>query len=585
MIKTNAFKKDVMEVCRTCMAANQNKRQRKQIPIFSMLDGAVIANIITECTAVQIDENDALPAVICTECFSTLKSVIAFIKTARISDRELRKIGEQEQAAVCSQIKAEISEEIHFHNIKCEPLESLVDGTGEDAASESDNGVPGNDSDSDWKASDEELLRSVKRTKLESKSKAKRRKRVERQPVQSEDDLKLNEKEQEWFTVITIDPGNHICCGCLQIFKTAEELDTHRSTSHVWKNEKMRKPNSKPLCNGCLLRFKSTHSLNYHINRVRLLKVIWECKKCKLRFKIAGTRRKHLRGHRDDEPVALIARVKETTKQELGWVCCGTKCKESFTTEQDLMAHTKAAHWIEKQEADLESTDKPEQCQVCYRRFADSRGLIAHQKRKYKHRNQQCALCGLKFFGAFDLRAHEAIEHGGREYKCDICDKKYISKLTLMQHVKTIHTDEKPYQCAVCGMRFRLKYGLKTHMSNHIDNPQYKCEVCSKMFKAKLHLRYHMRTHTGERPYKCRFCSHAFANHPNFRRHEMTHTDDKPHKCSHCEKSFILKRMLKEHERTHSGRCEDKKALATTNLTSTKKELKKTTPIKEHRND
>ncbi|XP_062535237.1 zinc finger protein OZF-like [Armigeres subalbatus] len=322
----------------------------------------------------------------------------------------------------------------------------------------------------------------------------------------------------------------------------------------------MRKPSTKPICDGCLRRYDTPRGLNFHKERVRMLEIIWECKKCQFRFKAADKRRKHLRIHSEDAPVAMKARFKEETMQEFGWLCCASKCDESFNTEQDLIEHSQVTHLGDKKAADAEFPDNPEQCLICFRRYGDRRRLINHQRRKYKRKNFQCALCGLKFATTSELTTHEANDHGNWAFKCALCDKAFPQKYSLNSHLKTMHTDEKPHQCTVCGMTFRQKGGLRTHMSNHVEVPQFKCEVCSKMFKAKLHLRYHMRTHTGERPYKCRYCDHAFANNTNYRRHEMTHTGNKPHKCSYCGKGFILRRMLIEHEKNHTGdiRIEEK---------------------------
>ncbi|XP_062562111.1 zinc finger protein 91-like [Armigeres subalbatus] len=562
--RKNHKQKSVEGMCRTCMTVNPakpNRRHRKQIPIFSKFDGTLIANLITEYASVQIDENDTLPTVICAECFETIKLLVAFIKTTRNSDSKLRKLFKEEIVPVDSRMETESPVE-KSPKIKSEPLEQLVNETGNDPVPEIDFEIElDNDTDSDWKGTDEETKRTVKREKLGLKSKPKPRKRIakplpKKQPIQNEESQTLNEEEKLLFTVIEVSSGSHICCGCLHIFNTFQELDVHRQTLHAKREGNPSRPCKKKIvCDGCQRKYDSQRSVNFHKDRVQLLKTVWECNKCKLRFKVAGKRREHLRIHPEDEPVALIARVKETTKQEFGWVCCATKCGESFTNEQDLIEHSQGAHWIDKQEADLENPDLPEQCQVCFRRFADKRKIINHQRRKYKRLNYQCALCGLKFTTPDGLNMHDAKEHGGGSvFMCKICDKTFTRESTMIKHVNTIHTDEKPHQCTVCGMTFRQKSGLKIHMSNHVEVPQYKCEVCLKMFKAKLHLRYHMRTHTGERPYKCRFCDHAFANHTNFRRHEMTHTGEKPHKCSYCEKSFILKRTMLEHETTHTGK-------------------------------
>nr|XP_029730797.1 zinc finger protein 43 isoform X1 [Aedes albopictus] len=381
----------------------------------------------------------------------------------------------------------------------------------------------------------------------------KKPRRPQKVPIQTENDLQLSAKEQELFTVIEIPPNSHICCGCLLHFESSEELETHRQMKHVRKNVTTMRPTSKHTCEGCLRLFGTTRGMQYHKTRISMLKVVWECKKCKIMFKLPGKRREHAKLHTDGDPVALVVRVKATTKQALGWVCCGPICSQSFSTEEELIAHGRTSHWIDRKAADLEHADRPEQCQVCFQRFLDRKQIFAHQRRKYKIKKIKCTLCGQAVSSKTELKRHEVKVHNVDGFKCEICGKSYPSASSLTSHIKLMHVKGAQHMCTICGKTFRQSGGLSIHMSCHVEVPQFKCEICLKMFKHKLHLRYHMRTHTGEKPYKCRYCDSAFANHTNWRRHEMTHTGDKPHNCSYCEKSFILRRSLLEHEASHTG--------------------------------
>ncbi|XP_065080915.1 zinc finger protein 345-like [Ochlerotatus camptorhynchus] len=581
-----------MEICRTCMNANRDERHQQLVPIYSKLDDAFIANIIMECTAIQIFENDGLPAQICTGCIETLKLLVAFVKTARDCDLQLRQICKSEispdqkpsQGGCTNDVIAMENETdvFQFTEVKVEPLEGLADesvagleqeeiGTAfsdsdQDAAIESgdddsqrSSGSDGSDSESDWKASDDDEVDRKVPKKRGRKAKPKMKNTDERPLLnkrrrKDEDDLAMNEYEQELYTVIEVKRGSHICCGCMLLFDSAQELETHRSKFHVRKRESTTKPTTKVLCDGCLRKYKSKRRVNYHKERMRQLKIIWECNKCKNRFSEATRRRNHSRKHpRKLGPTAVVAPIKAAIQQELGWICCAQACGLSFPSEKDMIEHAHKAHQINKQEAELEENqDRPVQCQVCYRRFHDKNGLINHQQRLYKLQKFQCALCGLQFNSGVRLSEHELTHQNDKPFKCDVCDKTFTQKGNLKTHM-TIHSLEKPYQCTVCGMSFRQKGGLKAHMSNHVENPQFKCEVCSKLFKAKLHLRYHMRIHSGERPFPCRHCDKAFSDFTNRMRHEMSHTGIKPYKCSYCEKSFIRKRFLLEHESTHTG--------------------------------
>ncbi|XP_058833566.1 zinc finger protein 624-like [Topomyia yanbarensis] len=582
-----------MDLCRTCMADDPTQL----VPVYSKLDDAFIANIIMECTSLQIRENDGLPAHICCRCMETLKLLTAFIRTARDCDRQLRKLFEPEttpslevdtivtldeninsvkcdaDAFQFAEVKIEPTEELLAEYLDSEPGEANSSGSenatdDDDDDDDSDSGESSNgsksnnESDSEWNGSDEEF-------KMQEPKTAKRRGRKPKpKPLNTDDkpllnkrrskrneDLTMNEYERELYSVIKVEKNKHTCCGCLLIFETAQGLESHRKKSHTRKRDSATtNPSDKVLCDGCMRKYKSKRRVNYHKERVRQLETIWECNKCKNRFSEATRRRSHSKKHpRRISSVAVVAPIKEMIQRELGWICCAQACGRSFPLETELIAHAHKAHQINKQEAELEENqDKPVQCQVCYRRFHDKNGLINHQQRLYRLHKYQCALCGLQFNSGGRLTEHELTHKSEKPFKCQLCDKAFTQKGNLKTHM-TVHTNEKPYQCSVCGMAFRQKGGLKTHMSNHIEKPQFKCEVCSKMFKAKLHLRYHMRIHNGERPFPCRYCEKAFTDFTNRMRHEMSHTGIKPYKCSYCDKSFIRKRFLMEHESTHTG--------------------------------
>ncbi|XP_053688089.1 zinc finger protein 182-like [Sabethes cyaneus] len=581
-----------MDRCRTCMSDDCVQL----IPVYSKLEDSFIANIIMEYTFIQIRENDGLPMHVCYKCTETLKLLDNFIKKARSCDRQLRMLcktevdqtinldnGEPDQAKhdpdafQFAEVKIEPGEEILSEYLASEQEEMYSGDETRDAGNASESEVStdssGDDSKSDdseseseWKGSDEDV--EAQHVTNDSVLKKRRGRRPKPKPVNTDDrpllnkrrskkgeDFSLNEYERELYTEITVDKRKHICCGCLLIFDTPEELEGHRRKTHTPKRDTTKiQENGKVLCDGCLRKYKSKRRVNYHKERVRQLEIIWECNKCKNRFSEATRRRSHALKHpRRINSSAFVAPIKEIVQQELGWICCAQSCGLSFPTEAELIGHAHKAHQINKQEAELEENlDKPVQCQVCFRRFHDKTGLINHQQRLYRLHKYQCALCGLQFNSGGRLNEHELTHQNEKPFKCELCDKTFTQKGNLKTHM-SIHTNEKPFQCTVCGMSFRQKGGLKTHMSNHVEKPQFKCEVCSKLFKAKLHLRYHMRIHSGEKPFPCRYCEKAFTDFTNRMRHEMSHTGIKPYKCSFCEKSFIRKRFLMEHESTHTG--------------------------------
>jgi hypothetical protein len=119
-----------------------------------------------------------------------------------------------------------------------------------------------------------------------------------------------------------------------------------------------------------------------------------------------------------------------------------------------------------------------------------------------------------------------------------------------------IHSEEKKFECKVCGKGFKQPQGLNQHMKTHGD-ANFKCDHvnCGKAFKRKDGLKRHKLTHSGERNYFCTFpgCDKAFVLAFNRDQHVKTHDEEKEFKCEYCDKSYVMKQNLETHMRTHSN--------------------------------
>lgn len=83
----------------------------------------------------------------------------------------------------------------------------------------------------------------------------------------------------------------------------------------------------------------------------------------------------------------------------------------------------------------------------------------------------------------------------------------------------TVHSENRPHKCDLCGLGFKRKRTMQDHRKTHTDENEYKCThaECNKTFRKKISLRRHLEYHTGQiaKPYICDFCGKGFRLNPN----------------------------------------------------------------------
>jgi len=80
-------------------------------------------------------------------------------------------------------------------------------------------------------------------------------------------------------------------------------------------------------------------------------------------------------------------------------------------------------------------------------------------------------------------------------YQCDKCGKTFKVKAQYKSHLKTRHTDYKPYKCHLCPKEYPYRESLLTHMTVHTGIKRFLCNNCGKRFTCISNLQAHRKVH------------------------------------------------------------------------------------------
>eukprot|EP00095_Tigriopus_kingsejongensis_P003152 maker-scaffold791_size96783-snap-gene-0.24 protein:Tk03152 transcript:maker-scaffold791_size96783-snap-gene-0.24-mRNA-1 annotation:"hypothetical protein TcasGA2_TC012994" len=152
---------------------------------------------------------------------------------------------------------------------------------------------------------------------------------------------------------------------------------------------------------------------------------------------------------------------------------------------------------------------------------------------------------------------------GDMVYQCDVCHQDgFANKDTLENHIRALHTDERPFGCEYCPKRYATQMSLAGHRArvhnvnkagDFVPKKMYPCETCGKLLTSRTKLLSHIRAiHENEKGFSCSFCPKRFTSKSNKQVHEgAVHTKNYPYTCSICAKGFIRKKALLLHLDDH----------------------------------
>ncbi|KAI4468423.1 zinc finger protein [Holotrichia oblita] len=144
----------------------------------------------------------------------------------------------------------------------------------------------------------------------------------------------------------------------------------------------------------------------------------------------------------------------------------------------------------------------------------------------------QCEKCVKVFDSVADLENHREIEHPAK-FKCEECGQVVHSAKALLIHSRA-HQSLKPYVCEICKRCYSQTSHLWQHMRFHQGIKPFACphEGCEARYTIRPDLKDHIRkVHTRERPFKCSVCDKCFLTGSVYYQHRLIHTNDRRYGC------------------------------------------------------
>ncbi|XP_065345387.1 zinc finger protein 287 [Cloeon dipterum] len=217
-----------------------------------------------------------------------------------------------------------------------------------------------------------------------------------------------------------------------------------------------------------------------------------------------------------EEEFAEASAAKETCKKLLPGskpyrcLACGSKQR----TAAALLQHLR----------DPSHQNTSLECSICLRYTAKSELELRSHLDLHEHALPFfCASCDARFRTRAALSSHEPRHSVQTPFVCGKCGKGFKWKHALHNH-ELVHSDVKRHLCDICGFTTAHGSTFKAHNMVHAG-VCFKCPVAGCQFVAtrKQTLMQHIPTHTNQRQYQCEICGQSFSMHKNLRRHAAKH--------------------------------------------------------------
>jgi len=173
---------------------------------------------------------------------------------------------------------------------------------------------------------------------------------------------------------------------------------------------------------------------------------------------------------------------------------------------------------------------------------------------KKVERTFTCVVCGKGFDRPYRLQRHMYIHNPNRPHVvCQICDRQFTRMDTLDNHMKSVHSDERPFSCTTegCLKTFATQSALFHHLKTHMNGKPYKCLECEASFALLNEYKQHMReNHADTRDLRCSDCYKLFPTSASLQEHKLV---EHRLECEICGRSFARLAYLQAHIEVHNG--------------------------------
>ncbi|CAH1778244.1 unnamed protein product [Owenia fusiformis] len=305
------------------------------------------------------------------------------------------------------------------------------------------------------------------------------------------------------------------CAECKKDFKEYEEYGKHMEETH-----NVEKPHKCIFCNKS---WKMPFDLRVHImeHSAEISKMSKQLKK-RGEVKI-GPRGKENDNDPENEDVNPEKDIDNDAEEE---------------AEEDYKVYTPGGPIKKKTKLESLMTTT---CTICKLQFVDNLAYSHHMRTIHDVKKpQKCKLCSKTFREPATLKRHIRMHLGQVKFKCPTCPAKFKNKPDLKNHIQQHLVKSNPAE----GINSTKAITLRSKLI------KLECANCKLVFLKEKQFAAHMKTvHSEEKPFKCNICGRGCATRTSLVKHEVLHTGEYPFKCEHCPKKYINRSDLLVHLR------------------------------------